>query len=520
MRKILVLISVITATLGALHSKAAEPLFCRSAHSSSVSAKPLALKSFKDAMDTRAYDAIWAQAKADMLKEIAGLPKAEQEQIKQAAQDVQDYVDMILQKGIIWKKRNGTKENSVVYDYRSRMDDLKEDLRVGLNPHSYGTQNLGVGLYKKLFHDVESSYLKIKENADEMTVVQKYGRTLEEIKSQSSLRTWLASYLPSRQKSPEAVVRLEQLRAENQKLYRTFGRHLEEYTAVRLYLENVAKQDPILLSDPMFTDLARSGAPLTPPHEIAESAQNILSQLGVSGVEQRSPFLNAPRERISLDAIHDLYARTPEIQIEKLQYEYRANRDVFLRSAAVIVFANYIRKVVYKFPNEGKFKFVRQSLEVFTRLVERRYLEHRYLPQIRDIIHAENDLPAQYALLRRQHDAEEMTDEFLVTFARVSYYSSHWSSLRQYAEQMAQKTENQTDIDLVERMKNAEVEAVKATTFSPGKDDTKASLMKAGSVAISTFLIVYFHDDITNAALSALGFATEATKFLCQSCGF
>ncbi len=513
MLKSLKILMMVTFTVIASSAHAVDAVSCLRIYSETR------LQHFSDVANMNSVDAIWAQAKKELRTEISSLTKTEQEEIIQAAEGIQKFVDVLGGRSIKWKAANGTKENYIVYNYRGRMDDLKEDLRVGLNSYSYGTHANAVGIYKNLFHDVESSYLSLSKNLAEMSTLEKYARTAESIQKHRSLQMRLSDYVADKIRGPQARARLEQLRNENRQYFRWIGRGIEEYTIVRLYLENIAKEDPVLLADPVFSEMGHNGQPLAPPAEIAAYARNILSQLGVTGVEQRSAFLNTPKLRISLDELHGLMARTPEIQIEKLQYEVESNRSIFFRSTAVIVFGNYIRKIVTKFPQQGKFRMVRQALDMMTGLIERRYLEHRYLPQIMDIVYAENDIQVQYEILRRQHDAEETTDEFLVTFARISYYSAYWSNLRVYAEKVAATTGSAVDKDFVERMKKAETEAVKALTFSPGKSDTKASLMKLGSVGITAGLIAYQYDHIVNFFLGTFGLVTTATKFVCAGCG-
>jgi len=532
MRKILILASVVAITMAALHSEAAGAPICRSAHTAASIAQQtlppepalkstLFLKTFNDAMDLRAYNAIWAQTTKEMQKEIAHLPKEDQEQIQQAAKSIQEYMHSMMVSSFKWKKWNRTKEHSNVYKFRSRMEELKEDLRIGNNAQIYGTHGYAVSIYKVLFHDVESSYLKLKSNLAEMSMIEKYGRTAEEIRKQNSLKKVIGETISEKIRTPKAMTRLEQLRRENRKQFQVLGRGLEEYLMVRLYLENVAKEDPILMSDPAFVEKGRHTDQLSSTKEIADYARDILTQLGVSGTDQISPFLGLPRERIPLDDIYEMYVRTPEIQIEQIKEDYVSNRGLFFRSNAVNnIFVNYIRKTIDLLPNHGKLKFMRQVLGIFTKFIERRHLELRYLNQIQDIIYAETDIGAQFSILRRQNDFSDLPDEFLITFARVSYYSKQWSDLRKFSEQIAAETGSQVDADFVERMKKAEVEAVQAGTFSPGKADTKGTIVKDSYSLITTSLLVYNYDHIWNGILSFSGVVTETAKFVCKDCGF
>jgi hypothetical protein len=475
-------------------------------------------------MDLRSYDAIWERTTTEMLAEAsrAQLSPAEVQQIREAAQSVQEYMHSLIMSSFKWKKLNRIKEHAGVYKYRSRMEDLKEDLRVGNNAQVYGTHGYSISIYKALFHDIESSYLKLKSNLAELDLLQKYGRSGQEIKDHTSLTTRMRDYFSAKFSSQEAQkTRLEELRNENRTLFRIMGSGLEEYIAVRLYLENVAKGDPVLMADHAFTDKGRNGDQLASPKEIADYARNILSQLGVSGVEQVSPFVGQPKQRISLDDIYSMYVRTPEIQIEQIKEDYMSNRGLFFRSNAVNnIFVNYMRKTIDLVPNQGKFRIVRHMLGVFTKFIERRHLELRYLPQIQDIVYAENDIGVQFAILRRQNDFSDLPDEFLITFARVSFYSKQWSDLRKYSEQVAQETGSQIDADFVEKMKKAEIEAINAGTFSPGKADAKGTIIKDSYSLITTALVLYNHDKIWNGLLGLMGVVTETAKFVCSSCNF
>lgn len=283
------------------------------------------------------------------------------------------------------------------------------------------------------------------------------------------------------QKSPYSMDEIQKFKTE-------FARSFEDYVYIRSTLEKLIKLD----IQEIATVESSDNLSINPSHLAKENASFLLNHLGIPNLISKGDALYL--QRPPLEEIIDFFKDHHDLLIIKIKHELEAQRKRTVNLLAFTLFqVELIQTQIIRFLPRP----LRPIAGAALALNYNEYVLKTYLPNIIKVLDTPNQLRYQRYTVLRTLAAEKDTLEFLITFARLSFFTKQWVELKTDAENSIKETGSPLFKKFYDQMILAETIATKSTWLSPFYKPAIIDHVRKWGASLSFWVILlyYISDD-------------------------